>query len=171
MPLSPSVKKTIMAQETDEREICLLTITHPEFDQPVLLSTDPTQYLRDDEESKAPIYGTVSRGKEYIYVPITPTLPSSDSETPPAGKFSISNVSQTVAPYLLTINDSYPRVTIEVVMASDPDTVIQIWPEFDLTSSSIDASTAEVQVSLNSSNSEPIPWLRFVPAYFPNLFS
>ena len=153
MPLSPSVKKTIMAQETDEREICLLTITHPEFDQPVLLSTDP------------------SRGKEYIYVPITPTLPSSDSETPPAGKFSISNVSQTVAPYLLTINDSYPRITIEVVMASDPDTVIQIWPEFDLTSSSIDASTAEVQVSLNSSNTEPIPWLRFVPAYFPNLFS
>lgn len=171
MPLSPSVKKTLMAQETDEREICLLTITHPEFDSPVLLTTDPTEYLRDDEDSKSPIYGTVSRGKEFIYVPITPTLPSSDSENPPTGSFSISNVSQLVAPYLLTINDSYPRVTVEVVMASDPDTVIQIWPELDLTSTSIDASSAEVQVSLNASNVEPIPWLRFVPAYFPNLFS
>ena len=171
MPLSPSIKKTIMAQNTDEREVCLLTISHPEFEAPIRLSTDPTVYLRDDEESKSPIYGTVSRGEEYVYVPITPTLPSSDSETPPVGRFSISNVSQIVSPYLLMINDSYPRVTVEVVMASDPDTVIQIWPELDLTSTSIDASSAEVQVSLNASNVEPIPWLRFVPAYFPNLFS
>ena len=170
MALSPSIKKSLMAQETSEREICLLTITHPEFDTPILLSTDPTTYLRDDEETNTPIYGTVSRGQEFLFVPINPTLPSSDSETPPAGKFSISNVSQTVAPYLLMINEEYPRITVEVVMASDPDTVVQIWPEFDLTSTNIDATIAEVQISLNASNAEPIPWLRFTPAYFPNLF-
>ena len=171
MPLSPNAKFAMMAQETTEREICLLTITHPKFDQPVRLSTDATQYLRDDEETNTPIYGTLSRGEEFVFVPITPTLPSSDSETPPAGRFSISNVSQIVSKYLLEIDETYPRVTVEVVLASDPDTVNQVWPEFDLTTANIDATNVEVQVSLNTANAEPIPWLRFVPAYFPNLFT
>ena len=171
MPLSPTAKVAMMAQETTEREICLLTITHPEFDQPVHLSTDATQYLRDDEESGNPIYGTVSRGIEFIFVPISPVLPSSDSETPPAGRFSISNVSQIVSPYLLMVSEHYPRITVEVVMASDPDTVNQLWPEFDLTTANIDATNAEVQISLNTANAEPIPYLRFTPAHFPNLFS
>lgn len=171
MPLSPTAKIAMMSQETSEREICLLTITHPEFDQPVYLSTDATQYLRDDEESGTPIYGTVSRGTEFIYVPISPVLPSSDSETPPAGRFSISNVSQIISPYLLMVNEYYPRITVEVVMASEPDTVTQVWPDFDLTSASIDASNVEVQISMNMVNSEPAPWLRFTPAHFPNLFT
>lgn len=168
--LSPENKITLMAQETDDREVCLLTITHPEFDQPILLSTDATEYLYDDPETYTPIYGTKSRGKVYIYIPIQPTLPSSDSETPPAGRFAISNVSRLVAPYLLTINEKYPRVTVEVVLASAPDLVTQVWPEFDLTTANIDASSAEVQISLNTANIEPVPWLRFVPSYFPNLF-
>ena len=171
MPLSPNAKIAMMAQETMEREICLLTITHPEFDQPIYLSTDATMHLRDDEETGAPIYGTVSRGVEFIYVPISPVLPSSDSETPPAGRFSISNVSQVISPYLLMVNEHYPRITVEVVMASDPDTVNQTWPEFDLTTASIDATNAEVQISMNLTNSEPAPWMRFTPAHFPNLFT
>lgn len=171
MPLSPNAKIAIMAQETMEREICLLTLTHPEFEEPLYLSTDATTHLRDDEESGTPIYGTKSRGKEFIFLPIAPILPSSDSENPPAGRFSISNVSRLVAPYLLKVNDQYPRVTVEVVMASDPDTVNQVWPDFDLTSASIDATNVEVQVSLNTANTEPIPYLRFTPAHFPNLFT
>ena len=171
MPLSPNAKIAMMAQETTEREICLLTITHPEFDQPVYLSTDATHYLRDDEESGTPIYGTKSRGKEFLFVPVSPVLPSSDSETPPAGRFSISNVSNIISPYLLMVNERYPRVTVEVVMASDPDTVNQTWPDFDLTSASIDASNAEIQISMNMFNAEPSPWMRFTPAHFPNLFT
>lgn len=171
MPLSPNAKIAMMAQETMEREICLLTITHPEFDQPIYLSTDATMHLRDDEETGAPIYGTVSRGIEFIYVPISPVLPSSDSETPPAGRFSISNVSQVISPYLLMVSEHYPRITVEVVMSSDPDTVNQTWPEFDLTNASIDATSAEVQISMNMVNTEPSPWMRFTPAHFPNLFT
>lgn len=171
MTLTPDIKKSIMAQESGDREICLLTVTHPEFASPAYLSTDPTTYLRDDDDTNTPIYGTKSRGKEYIFLPVSATLPGSDSESPPTGTFSISNISQVLSPLLLTVNDKYPKVTVEVVMASDTDTVIQIWPEFDLTTVNIDASSAEVQISLNSANTEPVPWLRFVPAYFPNLFT
>ena len=170
MALSPKAKIQLMAQESFDREICLLTITHPEFDQTLYLSTDPTEYLMDDEDTRTPIYGTRSRGKEFIYLPITPTLPSSQTETPPAGSFSISNVSQLVAPYLLTINEKYPKITVEVVLASAPNEVTQIWPEFDLTTASIDATSADVQISMNTANSEPIPWMRVTPANFPNCF-
>lgn len=169
--LSPSAKISLMAQETTEREICLLTITHPDFDRTLYLSTDPTEYLFDEETTGTPVYGTKSRGRDYVYLPMSPTLPSSDSETPPTGTFSISNVSREIAPYLLVVNDEYPKITVEVVMASDPDTVTQIWPEFDLATASMNADTVDVQIGLNSANTEPVPWLRFVPAYFPNLFS
>lgn len=168
--LSPSAKLSVMAQETTEREICLLTITHPDFDKTLYLSTDPTVYLFDDEDTGTPIYGTKSRGHDYVYLPITPTLPSADSETPPTASFSISNVSRTIAPYLLLVSEQYPKITVEVVMASDPNTVTQVWPEFEMTTASITADTVDVQIGLNSANTEPVPWLRFVPAYFPNLF-
>lgn len=85
--LSPSAKISLMAQETTEREICLLTITHPDFDRTLYLSTDPTEYLFDEETTGTPVYGTKSRGRDYVYLPMSPTLPSSDSETPPTGTF------------------------------------------------------------------------------------
>ena len=168
--LSPSNKIEVMAQESSDREICLLTITHPDFDQTLYLSTDPTEYLYDEEETNTPIYGTVSRGHQFIFLPIQPTLPGSDSETPPVARFSISNVSRLIAPYLLMVNDKYPKVTLEIVMASDKDTVIQVYPEFDMMTATIDANTAEVQIGMNIASNEPCPWLRFIPSYFPNLF-
>ena len=79
-------------------------------------------------------------------------------------------MSRLVSPYLLTIEDEYPRVTVEVVLASQPDIVDQVWPEMELTNASIDANNAEATIAMNTAQTEPLPWLRFVPAYFPNLF-
>lgn len=170
MPLSPNAKLSIMAQESDDREIALLTVTHPKFTQTLYLSTDATQYLYDEEDTATPVYGTVSRGKEYIYLPIQATLPSSESDKAPAGSFSISNVSTILSQYLIVVDDDYPRVTVEIVLASDPDTVIQSWPEFELTTATLDATTATVQIAMPHTDNEPSPWLRLVPAYFPNAF-
>lgn len=171
MALTTKQKLSIMAETSDEREICLITMTHPTFDQPIRISTDPTQYLQDDEDTGTPIYGTISNGKTYYYLPIQATLPSSETEKAPVATFSISNVSQMLAPYLMKIEDEYPRVTIDMVMASDVNSVFQTWPEFDLKDATLDANTASLSIALSNAESEAIPWLRFTPAYFPNLFT
>lgn len=170
MPLSPRAVAAVLAPQTDEREINLLTITHPQWAEPLRLSTDPTVWLRNDPDTGTPMYGTISRGMTFEYVPIASVLPDSHEDSPPSGKVSISNVSRLVSPYLLTIEDEYPRVTVEVVLASQPDIVDQVWPEMELTNSSIDANNAEATIAMNTAEKEPLPWLRFVPAYFPNLF-
>lgn len=170
MPLSPRAVAAALVPETEEREICLLTITHPDWAQPLRLSTDPTQWLRNDPDTDTPMYGTVSRGQTYEYLPMQPVLPDSRDDAAPSGKVSISNVSRLVAPHLLTIGTEYPRVTVEVVLASQPDVVDQVWPEMELTTASIDANNAEVSIAMHTAQNEAMPWLRFVPAYFPNLF-
>ena len=170
MPLSPKAVAAALAPQTDEREICLLTITHPNWIEPLRLSTDATVWLRNDPATGTPMYGTVSRGMTFEYLPIAPVYPDSRDESPPSGKISISNVSRLISPYILRIEDDYPRVTVEVVLASQPDIVDQIWPEMELTNATIDANNVEATIAMNSAQTEPMPWLRFVPAYFPNLF-
>ena len=170
MPLSPRAVAAVLAPQTDEREINLLTITHPQWAEPLRLSTDPTVWLRNDQDTGTPMYGTISRGMTFEYVPIVPVLPDSREDSPPSGKVSISNVSRLVSPYLLTIEDEYPRVTVEVVLASQPDVVDQVWREMELVTSNIDVERSESTIAMNTAEKEPLPWLRFVPAYSPNLF-
>lgn len=169
MALSPNAVAAAFEQETSEREVCLLTITHSAWTEPVRLSTDATEFLRFADDG-SPMYGTVSRGETYEYVPVSAVLPDSHDEQAPQARISIDNVSQIVAPYLRMVDDVPPRVTVEVVLASSPDIVDQIWPEMELTQASIDASHAEVVLGMDIGSNEAVPWLRFIPAHFPNLF-
>lgn len=170
MPLSPRAVAAALAPETDEREVYLITLTHESWDAPIRLSTDQTVWLRNDERSGTPMYGTISRGEMYEYVPISASLPDSRDESPPVCSISISNVSRLVSPYLLMVDKKYPRASIEIVLASEPDIVDQTWPELDLNSGDMDANNVQIELGMNIASNEPMPWLRFVYAYFPNLY-
>lgn len=169
MPLSPKALSVILEPSTEEREIGLITMTHDKWAEPIRLSTDATEWLRNDERSGEPIYCTKSRGEIYLYAPMNAVLPDSSEESPPAGKVTFSNVGRIVTPYLTLVDSKYPRVTLEVVLASSPDIVEVCYPEMDLSSANWDSQTAEVSISQNIAAHEPMPWLRFVPAYFNNI--
>lgn len=170
MPLSPRAVAAALAPETDEREVYLITLTHESWDAPIRLSTDQTVWLRNDERTGTPMYGTISRGELYEFVPISATLPDSRDESPPTSTLNISNVSRIVSPYLMMVDKKYPRVSIEVVLASEPDIVDQVWPELDLNAATMDANNVQVEMGMNIASNEPMPWLRFGAAYFPNCF-
>ena len=171
MTMSPRAVAAAMVQETDEREVCLLTITHPVWATPIRISTDQTEYLGEKPDDGSPRYGTISRGETYEYFPIIPVVPDSHDEQPPTGKVSIENVTRIVSPYLRMIDDEYPRVTVEVVLASTPDIVDQVWPELELQTSSMDASRVETTITMDVAEDEAVPWMRFIPALFHNLHS
>ena len=171
MALSPHTLRAVTLQETEDRDICLITLTHRKWTEPVRLSTDATTFLYNHPDSGEPIYGTVSRGETYLYAPMQAVLPNSADEQPPEARITFSNVGRVVTPYLMMVDQEYPRVTIEVVNSFDPDVVDVSYPEMDLSSATWDATTAEVSIINNVASNKPMPWLRFVPAYFPNLFS
>ena len=169
MPLSPTTRRDIFKQESENTDIVLLTITHPKWKTPILLSTHETKLWKIDKETATPIYGTYSRKKWYVYVPLQASIPSSSAEQAPEGKFTISNVTREVAPYLKMVDTEYPKITIEVVNSATPDVVDMRFPELDLENATWNADTVEITVKSDIAASEPSPWLRFSLSYFPNL--
>lgn len=170
MAMSPRAVAEAFKQESSDREICLLTIVHPAWTEPIRLSTDATTFLRYADDG-SPMYGTVSRGMTFEYLPLTPVLPDSHDEQPPKARVMIDDVSRAVSPYLRLIDDQLPKVTVEVVLAGTPDIVDQVWPELTLRTSGGDASMVEATLEMDIGTDDAIPWLRFVPAYFWNLFA
>lgn len=169
MALSPRTLQAAMRQESTDSDIVLMTITHSKWAEPIRLSTHETQWIKNDENTGTPLYGTVSRGNTYWYCPIQASIPNSTDEQAPEGKFVISNVTRAVAPYLKMVDREYPKVAVEVVNSNAPDVVDMSFPELDLMSATWNADTVEVSVKNDIAASEPSPWLRFSLSYFPNL--
>ncbi len=169
MPLSPTTRRDIFKQESENTDVVLLTIKHPSWKTPIRLSTHETKLWKIDKETATPIYGTYSRKKWFIYVPLQASIPNSSAEQAPEGKFTISNVTRDVAPYLKMVDTEYPKITIEVVNSATPDVVDMVFPDLDLENATWNADTVEITVKSDIAANEPSPWLRFSLAYFPNL--
>lgn len=169
MALSPRMVAAMMQPETEDTDIALLTITHPQWDVTPRFSTHQTTWLYNHPDSGEPIYGTISRGVNYEYMPVQPTLPNSSDEEAPTGKLILCNIQRIVTPYLKVVSGTYPRVTIEIVNSATPDLVEKAYPELDLGDTNWNEMIVEVQLKNNIASQEPCPWLRFSPAYFQNL--
>jgi len=169
MPLSPTTRRDILKQESETTDVVLLTIKHAKWTSPIRLSTHETKLWKIDKETATPIYGTYSRKKWYLYVPLQASIPNSSAEQAPEGKFTISNVTREVSQYLKMVDQEYPKITVEVVNSATPDKVDMVFPDLDLATAHWNADTVEITVKSDIAASEPSPWLRFSLAYFPNL--
>lgn len=155
------------AQETGEVLVFLLTITHPDLADPIQVSSDPTGRLIETDEDV--IYGTRSRGQDYYFFPFTLTLPEDGDDGPQAMTLSLDNVHRQITATLRTITGP-ATIAAEIVLASAPDTVQAVWPDYLLTHATIDATTVTGTLQLETLVEEPFPAGSFSPAYFPGLF-
>ena len=163
--LSLNFRKALFAQEGGEVPIFLLTITHPEFAEPIYLSTDPTERFSMDPV----MYRTQSRGIDFLYAGIDVTLPDEQDKSPPASKLTIANVTRDIIPLARSVSTP-PSVTIEAVLASDLDTVEMTWPAMDMSNLTYDASFLNFDLTIDALVTEPYPGGTFSPADFPGLF-
>lgn len=163
--LSLNFRKALFAQESGEVPIMLLTITHPELAEPIYLSTDATERFSIDPL----MYRTRSRGIDYLYAGIDVALPDEQDKSPPASKLTIANVTRDLIPLARSVSTP-PSVKIEVVLASDPDTVEMTWPALDMTNLTYDASFLTFDLTMDALVTEPYPSGTFSPADFPALF-
>lgn len=166
--LTTAFLRGAFAQETGVCPIFLVTINHPGLDAPIYVSSDPTQRL-DDSSPTDIVYGTVSRGTEFIFYPFTLTLPSDEDEGPGNMMLQIDNVRRQLTSTIRSIIGP-PTITTEIVLSESPDDVEATWPDFLLVNVSTDASTIQGTLMLETLVREPFPGLSFTPGYFPALF-
>jgi len=105
---SAAVTAALLAQETDEGFVTLLTFTHAQWGQPYRFCNH-----RD---------GFTSRGDSYLYFPYSLPFMQMDPDRPPSVQLSISNIDRRIVEAVRTVSTP-PTVTFEVVTVSEPDTV------------------------------------------------
>ncbi|MBI1366884.1 MAG: DUF1833 domain-containing protein [Alphaproteobacteria bacterium] len=149
--------KAMAGRESDEAFICLLTIDHSSLVSPLLFSADNQD--------------TVSRGDTYISFSFNIVLPNNEDGKAPVMNLTIDNVDDEILQTLRQLDKtSLPTVMLEVVGASDPDTVALSLPDFTLRDVGYDAFTITGSMTLEDLVTAPYPADEFNVANFPGLY-
>ena len=147
--------QAVNAPETGEAFLILLTLDHDTLDEPLRFTSDGVD--------------TESRGNTYIAFPFQISLPPSSKDQPPKMQLTIDNVDRQIVQTIREIQ-SAPSITVEVVLASTPDTVEVTLPDFILLNASYDRLTVQGDLVLELLEREPFPADTYNPANFPGLF-
>jgi len=156
-----------------EVEVVLLHITHPETNQIIRLSTDPT-----DRISYSPLaYGTRSTWQDadpdddddaYLFILMSVLVPDDQEDSPPAAQLVLEAVDNRIADVLRSTTER-ATVNMALVLASTPDLVEQEWLNFKLVSAEGSADSVTLSISRDPVTAEPWPAGRMTRDRFPGL--
>lgn len=167
--LSAESIRQLQSPDADSTFITLLTIYDVDNTTPILYLCD-NYTARISETSEDVIYGVVSRGQNYTFLPLTITLPNEDQNGAPARcRIVIRDVTRYLTPVIRGLT-APPRVKIELVLSKTPDLVEISYEElfisnFQYTSEQVSADLSAVEL-----DREPIPAYSFTPQFFPGQF-
>jgi len=153
--VSDTLKGAVNAEATAEVFIVLLTIDHDDLVTPIRVSSDGVD--------------TTSRGEVFIAFPFDLSLPTDRARDVPRATLAIDNVDRQIVTSLRKIS-SAPDVTIEIVFASDPETVEVAFTDFQLRDVRYDSLVVTGDMTLDSLAAEPYPSGTFTPAGFAGMF-
>ena len=153
--LSATARAAISAQETGEVFLILITIAHAEL--------TPTLYFVNNMEN------IVSRGNTYLGWPFQLALPEEREDTVPTVQLRIDNVDRRIMEGIRMLSDA-PTVSLEVILASEPDTVEAGPFAFSLRGVEYDALIIQGTLSPEDILNEPAVAFTFSPRFFPGLF-
>lgn len=152
--LTSTAVSSIHAQETGEVWLVLLTISHSTLATPI-------RVVNNNED-------ITSRGNLYQAFPFEIVLPGQDPDSLPKAMLRFDNVDRTAITTIRSV-EGPPNVTIEVILASQPDTVEISFPNLTLRNVKYDASIIEGELLFENLFSEPITY-SMTPSRFPGLF-
>lgn len=155
MSVSAAFKRALLAQETDEAAIPLLTIAHPDMAETIRVACD----------GKA----VTSRGNDFVAYPFAIDLPDQDPDRPPSMTLTVDNVDQDIVAGVRAVA-SPPTVTLEIVDSETPDTV-EVGPYvMQLNSAAYDPLKVSGQLGFDDVLNEEFPGDGYTPQNFPDLF-
>jgi len=168
--ISLDFKQAAYAQETGRVPILLITLDHDDLEEPIRLSTTPVQRIAELTTDEYVVYGVVSNGETYIYLPMTVKLPDDTDSGPGEATLEIDNVHRMITAAVRSIFTPVD-VTVDIVMDNDLDTVVKSWPTLQLKLVVNNFTTATGTLGVDSMENEPCPCDRFTPGQFPYVFS
>lgn len=153
--VSEVFRRAFLGLDTDEVVLALLNIDHTDLSEPLRL-------VLNTEE-------ITSRGNVYLPFYFELTLPDDTAEKPQEARLRVDAVDQRMIAALLLITGA-PTVSIEVVLATDPDTVELatvplLWDEVKYTSVGLEGILRGPEVLL-----QDWPLDSFSPGNAPGLF-
>ena len=145
----------LSGQETGEAILVLLTITHPTISPSIRVTSDAVT--------------TTSNGNSFLPYPFRLTLPDDPDNGFSSGALVIDNVSRDIISSIRAITTP-PKVTIQIVLGSDPDTIYVEFSDFKLSKITYDVLKITGNLVLDHFINEPFPGTRMTPATFPGMF-
>ena len=152
---SDTFKSAMFGQQTDEVVLVLLTLDHDDLASPIRVTSDGVD--------------SISNGETFLAYPFQINLPEQGEDGPSVGKLTIDNVNQSIAQAVRSISTP-PDLTIQIVLASDPDTVEVELTNYEFTDIVITAETVVGNISRKVFYNEPYPCYYFIPSQFPGMF-
>lgn len=152
--LSPVALESAFAQETGEVWLVLCTITHPSL-------ATPLRFVND-------MQSLTSRGNLYIAFPFEVEFPEEDADSAGEARIVLDNIDQSIVRAIRAMSGP-PEITLEVILASDPDTVEAEFPGMVLRDARYDAARVTGTLRFEDITSEPIS-IEMTPQRFPGLF-
>lgn len=164
MSYSLDMRQAAMAEGTEDFLVTLLTFTHDELDAPVRLTSDQSERITEDPL----LYGTISRGDTFLWVPMSVIFPGDDDQSAPEFRLVIDAVDREI---FAVIRASRKPATckIELVLSTDLDSVEQSFDGFKTVSAPYDEGQVTVSLSQETFWGEPWPAGRMTPKTFPGL--
>lgn len=154
-PLSSTALKAAFASETGELWLTLFTVDHPQLTEPIRVVCDT--------------HDIVSRGDTYIGCPFQFDLPADDGESVPRVTVRIDNVDRQIVANLRAVSSS-PTVTMEVILASQPD-VLEAGPfVMTMKTATYDALVVEGELGFEDVLTTAYPADTYTPSLAPGLF-
>ncbi len=156
--LSTLFKTMSNASETGEVLLALVTIDSPS------IVGGPLRVVQD-------LQNITSNGNLYTAFPFEIRLAGDSDEGPAKITLSIDNIDRTMAAAIKGIPPSTPpSVTVEIVIASQPDTVEITLSNLKLKNVTGDAFRIDGELWMDEEDLLPFPEGSFTPPYFPGLF-
>ena len=151
---SSTFKSAAFAQETAEVMLIALTITHADLAAPIRVVNNHANI--------------VSNGNTYVGFPFEIDLPDVGNQLPRV-TLRIDNVDRQIVDSLRVISSPFD-LKLEVLLASQPDTIEASFEGLKAISARYDALTVEAELGFEDVLSEPYPGDSFTPARNPGLF-
>lgn len=167
--MSPDAIRAVFSPDADSDLIFLLTIYDPLNPSQVVARLADGFTQRISETDDEVVYGVVSNGYEFTFLPIEVSLPTEEEAQAPKCSITIHDVTRHIVPIIRTISGP-PKIKMELVLSKTPDIVEVSFDGFYINSFTYNADTVNASLSMIDLEREPFPMHSFTPRYFPGLF-
>lgn len=153
--LSNALLAELFGQDSNDPFLTLLTITHPSFSTIRLVNNT---------------VDIVSRGNTFVAFPFRLILPPDDGETQRDFQLEVDNTTLELMSQIRSVTTPM-EVDIEMILASDPDTVQMSAVTLKTRSAGYSNSSLKIPLYLDNFLNTELPSEKYEPTNFPGIFT